>query len=458
MEKLIVTNPFDNTILSELEKDNTESIKNKYSLLKSGFVNWKSCPVKRRIEIIDEFRKKVFDNIGTLSALLTKEMGKPLYESKKEIEDSLKRVQFFIDNSEKWLEKETLSSSNYAEEFVVYEPLGVTAVISAWNYPYIVGLNIFIPALIAGNSVAYKPSEYSTLTGIEIAKLLYESGLPQYSFQVIIGDGEIGKSLLELPIDGIFFTGTYITGVNIAKQVADRLIFTQLELGGKDPLYITEQIESIETIVKLAVDGTFYNNGQSCCAVKRIYIHESIYDKFVEQFKKQVEELVLGNPLLPETQVGPLTRKEQADILDSQIADALNKGAKVLTGGKRKNDTNFYLPTIVIDVNHKMRIMREESFGPIVTVMKVINDDEAIALMKDSEFGLTASVFCNDNNRAIKILNEMETGTVYLNCCDRVSDVSPWSGRKHSGLTPNHSYQTIRTFVQPKAYYIAKND
>jgi acyl-CoA reductase-like NAD-dependent aldehyde dehydrogenase len=457
LNTLRIENPFDNTILAEIGMDNEHTIQTKLEKLKSGFKAWKQIAIKERINVIRNFRENVTQRTDELSVLLSKEIGKPLSESKKEIEDALKRVEFFIDTSERWLEKEILTENKSLQEFMTYEPLGITCVISAWNYPYIVGFNIFIASLIAGNCVIYKPSEFSTLTGMEITKLLYESGVPENAFQTVIGDGKVGELLLNFPFDGLFFTGAYHTGLQIVKKIAPRLVFTQLELSGKDPLYITDEIDNIEIIAQLALEGTFYNNGQSCCAIKRIYVNKTIYDPFIQSFSNKVKALVMGNPLLPGTNIGPLTRKGQADLLDDQIADAKDKSAIILTGGKRANGKgNFYLPTILTEVNHDMRIMREENFGPVVGVMKVKNDEEAISLMKDSEFGLTASVFCNNESRASNILSQMETGTVYLNCCDRVSNVSPWSGRKHSGFAPNHSSLTIRSFVQTKAYYILK--
>lgn len=455
---LVIENPYDNSILKQVESESNVSILEKFNNLRSGFNSWKKTLIQERIKIIENFSHKIEGKKGELSKLLSLEVGKPIAEAEKEIEDSLKRIKFFTDNSSKWLEKEILNDTDSLQEYVAYEPLGITCVISAWNYPYIVGFNIFIPALIAGNTVAYKPSEFATLTAIKIVETLYESGLPKDVIEIFIGDGTVGNQLLGLPFDGYFFTGTYETGLHIAKAVAPKLSFLQLELGGKDPLYITNEIDNINEVAQLAVEGTFYNNGQSCCAVKRIYVHNEIYDKFIDLFKEKVENLKIGNPLSLETQIGPLTRKQQIAFLDEQISEAVNNGAIVLTGGGniQMQSGNFFQPTVLINVNHKMSVMRKETFGPIVGVMKISNDDEAIGLMKDTEFGLTASVFCNNKIRAEYILNEMDAGTVYLNCCDRVSDVSPWAGRKHSGLSPNHSYQTIRTFVQTKAFYIIK--
>jgi acyl-CoA reductase-like NAD-dependent aldehyde dehydrogenase len=228
-----------------------------------------------------------------------------------------------------------------------------------------------------------------------------------------------------------------------------------LELGGKDPLYVMDDVEDIDKVAGAALEGVIYNNGQSCCAVERIYVHEQIYDAFVKSYVEQVRKLVIGNPLNKETEIGALSRKEQVDFLLGQIEDAKQKGAKVLYGGNKLNGKGYFIePTVLINVNHEMEIMKDESFGPVIGIQKVKNDEEALALMQDTEYGLTAAVYSKSYERAEKIMKQINTGTVYWNCCDRVSAALPWSGRKHSGLGTTLSYQGIRAFVQPKAYHI----
>ena len=337
----------------------------------------------------------------------------------------------------------------------MYEPLGVIANISAWNYPFLVGVNVFIPALIGGNVVFYKPSEYSTLTGLHIQRLLVLAGVPEDCFQTAIGKGNVGEQLLQLPLNGYFFTGSYHTGKYIAEKVAHKLVPCQLELGGKDPLYVMDDVADIDTVAANVLEGVVYNNGQSCCAVERIYVHEKIYDRFVESYAAQAKKLVIGDPLDQATEIGPLSRKEQMEFLISQINDAEDKGAIVLAGGKMLNRDGYFIePTVLINVNHQMKIMMEESFGPVVGIQKVKDDTEAIELMQDTEYGLTAAIYSTNFERAEAVMKQMDTGTVYWNCCDRVSASLPWSGRKHSGLGSTLSYQGIRAFVQPKAYHI----
>jgi acyl-CoA reductase-like NAD-dependent aldehyde dehydrogenase len=341
------------------------------------------------------------------------------------------------------------------KEKIAYEPLGVIGNISAWNYPYLVGVNVFIPALAAGNSVFYKPSEYATLTGLKIQELLYLSGIPQDCFQVAIGRGTVGAELLQLPLNGYYFTGSYRTGKYIHEAVAHKLVPCQLELGGKDPLYVMDDIEDLESTVAAVLEGVIYNNGQSCCAVERVYVHEGIYDRFVSSYVKQLALLKLGDPTDPATQIGPLSRKEQRAFLLDQIQDAVSKGARLLAGGTIPERKGYFMePAVLIQVDHSMKIMTEESFGPVIGIQKVRDDEEALQLMQDTVYGLTAAVYSRNFQRAESILQRMNTGTVYWNCCDRVSATLPWSGRKHSGLGSTLSYHGIRAFTVPKAYHL----
>ncbi len=228
----------------------------------------------------------------------------------------------------------------------------------------------------------------------------------------------------------------------------------QCELGGKDPLYVADDIADIKTVAAGTADGAFYNNGQSCCAVERIYVHEKIYDSYVDEIVKEVKSWKIGPPTEDGVYIGPLSRNGQTDFLEQQVADALQKGARLETGGNRINQKGYFFePTVLTNVNHNMSVMKDESFGPIIGIMKVKNDEEAIELMKDTEYGLTASVYSSNKTRAEKILKQINTGTGYWNCCDRVSAALPWGGRKHSGFGITLSHAGIRAFVKPKAWH-----
>ena len=301
----------------------------------------------------------------------------------------------------------------------------------------------------------YKPSEYSTLTGLEIEKLLKRAGVPGNVFQVAIGAKSVGESLLDLPFDGYFFTGSYRTGKYIYEKVAPKMVPCQCELGGKDPLYVADDVADIKAVAAGTADGAFYNNGQSCCAVERIYVHEKVYDQYVDEFLKEVKSWKIGTPTEAGTYIGPLSRKEQLDFLERQVTEAQKKGATIATGGKRLSGKGFYFePTVLLNVDHTMDVMRDESFGPVIGIMKVKNDDEAIHLMQDSEYGLTAAVYSANQKRAEKILEQVNSGTGYWNCCDRVSAALPWSGRQHSGFGATLSHAGLRAFAKPKAFHL----
>ncbi|MEO5581719.1 MAG: aldehyde dehydrogenase family protein, partial [Saprospiraceae bacterium] len=405
--------------------------------------------------IVQLFADLLKQNIESLASTLTAEMGKPLQQSRNEINGAAHRVGWLAQHTSKYISEEVMTLDDHLIEKIVYEPLGVICNISAWNYPYNVGVNVFIPALLAGNAVMYKPSEYSVLTGLKIEQYLKQAGVPDEVFQVAIGGGEVGNQLLDLPFNGYYFTGSFKTGKHIYERVSTKMVPCQLELGGKDPVYITEDIEDIKLAAASVADGAFYNNGQSCCAIERIYVHELIYDAFIKEFVDEVKSWKIGSPDIIGTYISVLSRPSQVAYLEDQVNDAIAKGAHVLTGGKRISSKGYYFePTVLVNVNHTMNLMKEESFGPVIGIMKVDNDEEAIRLMNDTEYGLTAAVYSKSLQRAQRVFDQMNTGTVYWNCCDRVSPSVPWSGRKHSGFGSTLSHQGLRAFTQPKAYHL----
>ena len=450
-----IINPATEAIITELEEDTIETVKEKYLLLKDGQKQWAKVSVEERIAAIQKFHDLLEKHKDELANTLTSEMGKPLQQAYNEINGARGRIKYFVENAAKYLAEEWVTIEGATKEKIVYEPLGVIANISAWNYPYLVGVNVFIPALIAGNAVFYKPSEHASLTGLHIQKLLYEAGVPENCFQTAIGKGEVGEQLLQLPLNGYFFTGSYKTGKYIAEKVAHKMVPCQLELGGKDPLYVMDDVENIDEVAANALEGVVYNSGQSCCAVERIYVHEKVYDAFVTAYVDKCKQLVIGDPLNKTTDIGPLSRKDQQAFLLNQVNDAVILGATIKSGGNIVKGKGYYFePTILVNVTHAMEIMREESFGPIVGIQKVQDDAEAITLMQDTNYGLTASVYSKSFERAEEIMKSMHTGSVYWNCCDRVSANLPWSGRGASGMGSTLSYQGIRAFAQPKAYHI----
>lgn len=450
-----IINPATNELITEVAEDSKEIIVAKYEKLKLGQKEWYARSLSERISKIERYAELVKENLEDLAQTLTAEMGKPIRQSRGEINGSLGRVSYFTANVERYLAEEEISNGNGMREIIRHEPLGVIGNISAWNYPYNVGYNVFIPALLTGNAVLYKPSEFSTLTGLRIRDLLWKAGVPENVFEIVLGTGQAGQVLLDLPLDGYFFTGSYKTGKYIAETVAKKLVPVGLELGGKDPVYVTDNIPDVKAAAQGIADGAFYNNGQSCCSVERIYVHEKIYDEFVQHFVDEVKTYVSGNPADESTYSGAIAREPQLSVLSEQIKDAVSKGAQILTGGNKiEKAGNWFENTVLVNVNHSMDVMREESFGPVIGIMKVENDTEAIRLMNDTEYGLTSAIYTTDQERADAISNELNSGTVYWNCCDRVSANLPWSGRGNSGLGSTLSYQGIRAFTQPKAYHM----
>jgi hypothetical protein len=452
-----IINPATNNVITTVETDTVESIAHKLTELCIGQKTWAKLLLNDRIKVIQKFAILLQENLQSCAEILSNEVGKPIQQAINEVNGACARIEWLTNNAEKYLSDEWMVETGATTEKIVYEPIGVVCNISAWNYPYLVGTNVFIPALLAGNAIIYKPSELATLTGLQIEKFLIEAGVPKNVFHVAIGDKEVGEILLESDIDGYFFTGSYQTGKYIYEKVSKKMKPCGLELGGKDPLYVTEDISDIKNIAINTADGAFYNNGQSCCSVERIYVHEKVYDAYVTAFVEEIKTYKIGAPNEPNVYIGTLTRKNQPAFLAAQVKDAISKGAKVLCGGNIiTGNGNYFEPTVIVNTTHDMEVMKEESFGPIIGIMKVKDDAEAIYLMNDTLYGLTASVYCSNEQRTTAIQAELNAGTVYWNCCDRVSPSLPWSGRKNSGFGSTLSHQGLRAFTQPKAYHLRK--
>ncbi len=456
---LKVINPATEELITELEADDSRSIIEKYNRAMSAQLEWMQTKPGERARALQKFRDLLVEKSGTLARTLTEEMGKPIRQARSEIDATTARVDFFLTNFQRFLaDDQVLSREQAADgrtaERISYEPLGVIANISAWNYPYFVGSNVFVPALLTGNAVLYKPSEFASLTGLSIAELLMEADVPDEVFIPIIGGAFAGQELLKWPVQGVFFTGSFRTGRAIADILSRRFTRLQLELGGKDPIFIADDVD-VAAAAAAAADGAFYNTGQSCCSVERIYVHEKIYDAFVEAFVESVKGFVVGDPLNEDTYIGPLTRKEQLRTLKQQVEDAVAKGGDLKLGGNVMNRPGYYFePTVIADATHDMELMTEESFGPVIGIQKVSSDVEAMHLMNDTRYGLTAGVFSNDGERAERILAKINAGSVYWNCSDRVSPRLPWSGRGDSGIGVTLGEDGIRTFLKPKAWHL----
>jgi acyl-CoA reductase-like NAD-dependent aldehyde dehydrogenase len=454
---LKVIDPATEELLAELEEDDAQALARKTAAARAAQPVWARTPLTERLAAVRCFGELLQSRRDSLAMTLTAEMGKPIRQSRNELTAMQGRIAFFLEHTAAAIEEEVVlqaSGSPQLEERIRYEPLGIVASISAWNYPYFVGSNVYLPALLTGNAVLYKPSEHATLSGLAMAELLHEAGVPQEIFLPVVGAGDTGRTLLEQDVDAVCFTGSYATGRRVAEVAAPRLLRVQLELGGKDPAYVCDDVDVAAAAAALA-EGAFYNAGQSCCAVERIYVHRRIAGAFVGAFLGAVRALVVGDPRDERTDVGPLARRAQLDVLEAQVADAVAHGARLELGGRRRGGRGYYFePTVLTGVDHRMTLMREESFGPIIGIQELADDAEATVLMNDTEYGLTAAVYTPDRSRAERILAQVNAGSAYWNCCDRVSPRLPWSGRKHSGLGTTLSVAGIRTFVQHKAWHL----
>jgi acyl-CoA reductase-like NAD-dependent aldehyde dehydrogenase len=452
-----VINPATEEVIRELEEDGAASVARKAAAARAAQPAWARVSLAERMVIIRRWGDLLAARREALASLLTSEMGKPIRQARNELTAMKGRIDFFLENTAHAIADEIVFRADELpapDERISYEPLGVVANISAWNYPYFVGSNVFLPALLTGNAVLYKPSEYATLTGLAIGDLLHEAGVPRDVFAVVVGAGGTGSALLAQEIDAVYFTGSYATGRKVSEAAAPRLIRVQLELGGKDPAYVCDDVDVAAAAAAVA-EGAFYNAGQSCCAVERVYVHRRIAAPFIEAFVAAVRAYTVGDPSDDGTYIGPLARRAQLDVLEAQVRDAVGLGARLVLGGRRRGGRGYYFePTVLTGADHRMKLMREESFGPIIGIQEVGGDDEAVALMNDTEYGLTAAAYTPDRARAEHVLARVNAGTVYWNCSDRVSPRLPWTGRKHSGIGSTLSLAGIRAFVQPKAWHL----
>ncbi|MDP3822398.1 MAG: aldehyde dehydrogenase family protein [Burkholderiales bacterium] len=451
---LKIHNPATGALIVEIPEATPESVAASAAAARAAQPAWAAAPLAQRIEVMQRFRAALAAQVETLATTLTAEVGKPIRQSRNEINGLLARIDFFVEQVEATLAPQQVFDEGGTREVIGLDPLGVVANISAWNYPYFVGGNVFVPALLTGNAVLYKPSEFSTLTGLHIDRLLHEAGVPKDVFITLVGRGEVGAALMAQNVDGVYFTGSHATGARIAAAVGPRFIKLQLELGGKDPTYVAEDAD-VKSAAESLADGAMYNTGQSCCSVERIYVHERIHDAFVAAFVDTVRGLRIGDPASEDTYIGAITRAPQLETLEAQVADAVSRGATLRIGGARiAGAGNWFEPSVLTEVNHTMALMKEESFGPVIGIQKVSSDAEALALMNDTRYGLTAGVFTRDEARAKAILSKVNAGTVYWNCCDRVSPRLPWSGHGDSGVGLTLSTYGIEAFTRPRAWHL----
>jgi acyl-CoA reductase-like NAD-dependent aldehyde dehydrogenase len=451
---LEVRNPATGAVIRSVAVTEVSEIEQKVRRARQAQHVWSSRPYDERAAALRTFGALLDKETEDCARITTSETGKPIRQSRNEVRAVPERIAWNVDHAGEVIKDRIVTHADHLEERVTYEPMGVVAHVSAWNYPYFVGLNSIVPALLTGNAVLYKPSEYATLTGLRLVDLLHRAGVPVDVVQAVVGGGATGAALVDADIDMVCFTGSYATGTRVATAVADRFVRVQLELGGKDPAYVCDDVDVSQAAAAVA-EGAFYNSGQSCSATERVYVHERIWDRFPDAFVEVVKSYRLGPPEDDATDLGPVARAAQLDVLESQVADAQARGARVLYGGHRvERPGNWFEPTVLIDVDGGAAVLRDESFGPVIALQPVTDDADALARMNDTEYGLGAAVFTRDRERAAALLSQLDVGNAYWNVADRSCVRLPWAGRRHSGIGVSMSESGVRAFVREKAWHL----
>jgi acyl-CoA reductase-like NAD-dependent aldehyde dehydrogenase len=458
VHKITSRNPATGELLGELDCANESDVRVAVAQAKSAQLAWTKLGLRRRISILQKFQARLHARKSEIAVAITREAGKPLTESLvTEILIVLDAARFLIDNAFRLLRDEPVPHGSLATKLkrgsLLREPYGVIGIISPWNYPFSIPATESLAALVAGNAVVLKPSELTPLVALELASLLYESGAPKDTFQVIVGDGVAGTALVASEIDKLVFTGSVATGKRIAAAAAERLLPVVLELGGKDPMLVLDDAD-IDVASSAAVWGAFVNAGQACLSIERCYVHRSLYESFADACARKAKQLRVGNGMEANTDVGPMIHDRQLRLVEEHVKDAKSRGARILTGGKRLPDLgpNFYAPTVLADVTHDMRIMREETFGPVLPIMAFDTDDEAVRLANDSEYGLAACIFTRDARRGERLARRIHAGTVMINdaiSCFGISE-APHGGVKASGIGRTHGRFGLDEMVRLK--------
>ena len=460
MSKFETVSPIDGKILFTREHNSKQEIEQILEQATQAQSSWKQMELAERIVVLEKFVAAVIEKKDILATELTEQMGRPIRYSAGEIEGFEQRATMMLDMAEEALADIIPTKQEGLTRFIRREALGVVLVLSPWNYPYLTAVNAIIPALAAGNTVILKHSEQTALVAERLLEAAERAGLPAGIFQIIHCTHEqIGVVVEDSHIAFVAFTGSVAGGQAVQKAASNRFIGLGLELGGKDPAYVRADAD-VAFAVENLVDGAFFNSGQSCCGVERIYVHESLYQSFVDGFAKIVRGYVLGDPRDVETTLGPMVRTRNADHVRAQIQEAIDAGAEALIDPslfeQNKDDSPYLAPQVLINVNHSMSVMQEESFGPVIGIMSVSSDEEAVRLMNDSDFGLTASVWTQNQAEALDIAEQLETGTVFMNRCDYLDPSLAWVGVKNSGRGCTLSKVGYEQMTRPKSFHFRK--
>jgi acyl-CoA reductase-like NAD-dependent aldehyde dehydrogenase len=423
---------------------------------------WAKLSYGDRAKVILLAREIVLAQLEDIATLVSRETGKPASEAiSMEIVPTLDLMHYFAKNTEKLLQPSTIDIGQYnlmgRSSKIIYKPVGVVGIISPWNFPWATPLDEVVMALMAGNAVIVKPSELTSLTAVKIGEVFKEAQLPEGLLAIVTGDGTTGTALIDSVVDKIMFTGSVATGKRVAEAAAKHLTPIVLELGGKDPMIVLDDA-NIANAARAAVWGGFCNSGQSCASIERLYVHESIAPQFVAAIVKETAALKQGPTTSEEIDVGAMTNERQLKIVEDHISDAVSQGAEILLGGKRVSTKQgwFHQPTIITGVNHSMKIMRDETFGPVLPIMTFKTDDEAVQLANDSIFGLTACVFTTDISRGRRLAEQLEAGTVMVNevVYTHALAPTPWGGVKQSGYGRTHGRLGLLELVTPRHIHV----
>ncbi len=452
--------PIDNSIFVERPYATSSEIENTLNLSDQTKLKWKNTSLQERKKLVFKFVEDFLSNHKEIEEELCRQMGRPLSQCAGEMRGFEERAKYMIDNADKALQKVVSKNDSEFDNFIKKDPLGTIFVIAPWNYPYNTSVNSIVPSLLAGNCVILKHSSQTPLCAEQLLKASEKAGLPKNVFQILhLDHSSTSKVIADSRIDHVLFTGSVSGGIEVKKAIGTRFIGAGLELGGKDPAYVMADC-NFDHAVENLVDGSYYNSGQSCCGIERIYVDEKIFDNFVDAFKAQTEKYILNNPMDNSTNLGPVVKLSAANNIRNQVSKALNNGAKnIIDGSKFKidNSENCYVsPSALINVDHSMEFMMEETFGPTVGIMKVKNANEAETLMNDSPYGLTASIWTSDKDFASQFGNRIQTGTFFMNRCDYLDPGLAWTGVKDTGMGVTLSVLGFDHLTRAKSYHLRK--
>ncbi|MDZ4381798.1 MAG: aldehyde dehydrogenase family protein [Parvibaculum sp.] len=457
-DTLKVISPVDGSIYAERPLATWAEVDGALSAAKAAQAAWKYVPVAERAALCLRFVETFLAMKDEIVPELAWQMGRPIAFGAGEMRGFEERARYMIAIAGDALADVDAGPKEGFRRWVRREPVGAVLVVAAWNYPYLIAVNSVVPAIMAGNTVILKHSGQTPLCAERFATAFAKAGAPDGLFQVVHMSHEMTERTIADPrTDQVMFTGSVAGGHAVVKAASGRFINVGLELGGKDPAYVRADA-NLPFAVENLVDGAYFNSGQSCCGKERLYVHADVYDDFVEGFVELTKKYKLGSPLDPDTTIGPMVRASAATFVRGQIEQAKRAGARALIGEAQfpasKAGTPYLGPEVLVDVNHQMDVMREETFGPVIGIMKVTSDEEAIQLMNDSPYGLTASVWTEDEEAGEKIGEQIDTGTFFLNRCDYLDPALAWTGVKDTGRGATLSRVGYEFVTRPKSYHL----